>query len=253
MKKLILSIICCTLLTSVFGQDGKEYFDKGISAINDRKLDEAISYFDKSIAAKNDEFIVWYNRGIVKSWQRRLEESIVDFNQAIILNPQFKKSYNSRGNSRQDLTDYQGALADYNMAVSLDSKYIDAIYNRGELYELLGNKDKACEDFNLALNLGDSISQRKVDRCNDTTKSKIVIHSILRLTKSADNKKYGFTSENPIMVGTGPNGGPANQRAYLNLLRDPQGKPVKYERLSSCSITNRTTAYLVWHFLTNMK
>ena len=36
------------------------------------------------------------------------------------------------------------------------------------------------------------------------------------------------------MVGTGPNGGPANQETYLELLRDIKGKPIKYIRIRSC-------------------
>jgi hypothetical protein len=57
---------------------------------------------------------------------------------------------------------------------------------------------------------------------------------ILRLTKKANDATYGFTSGNPIKVCAGPMGGPANERAYLNLLRDMQGKPIDYSRLGSC-------------------
>ncbi len=41
---------------------------------------------------------------------------------------------------------------------------------------------------------------------------------------------YGFIPQRPIKVG----GGPANQRQYLESLRDAQGKKVTYERLGSC-------------------
>jgi hypothetical protein len=59
-------------------------------------------------------------------------------------------------------------------------------------------------------------------------------HVINALFKTADSDKYGFTSHNPVKVGTGPNGGPANQRAYLDLLRDSHGNAIKYQRLQSC-------------------
>jgi hypothetical protein len=58
--------------------------------------------------------------------------------------------------------------------------------------------------------------------------------SITKLTAIADNNKYGFTGELPVKVGIGPKGGPANQRAYLDLLRDPAGNKIKYSRLGSC-------------------
>jgi hypothetical protein len=41
---------------------------------------------------------------------------------------------------------------------------------------------------------------------------------------------YGFIPQRPIKVG----GGPADQRNYLESLRDAQGKKVTYERLASC-------------------
>jgi hypothetical protein len=50
----------------------------------------------------------------------------------------------------------------------------------------------------------------------------------------ATDKRYGFSSEYPVKVGKGPGGGPANQKAYLNLLRDAQGNPIEYVRLGSC-------------------
>jgi hypothetical protein len=58
--------------------------------------------------------------------------------------------------------------------------------------------------------------------------------SITKLTEVAENNKYGFTGELPVKVGIGPKGGPANQRAYLDLLRDSGGNKIKYSRLGSC-------------------
>ncbi len=57
------------------------------------------------------------------------------------------------------------------------------------------------------------------------------IYKITQVTKMADSEKYGLTGEFPVKVGTGPRGGPANQRAYLALLRDGQGNPVQYRRV----------------------
>jgi hypothetical protein len=57
------------------------------------------------------------------------------------------------------------------------------------------------------------------------------LFEITALTKMADSDKYGFTGEFPVKVGTGKRGGPYNQRAYLELLRDGRGKPVEYKRV----------------------
>lgn len=162
------------------------------------------------------------------------EEALLDFEQTVKLAPDNKMGYLNRGTIKKRLTDYEGALADYSYAIKLDPNYSEAYYQRGLLYNLLGKKDDACADFTKAKELGIKNALYKVERCNETTKTTYPIYSILRLTKTADNDKYGFTQENPVKVGTGPESGPANERAYLDLLRDAQGKPIKYQRLSSC-------------------
>jgi tetratricopeptide (TPR) repeat protein len=234
MKKIILTAFCWSILTAVFSQEAQKYYEQGLEKAQAGQLEEAIKLFDKSIELKADEFVAWYNRGIAKSMLDRYEEALPDFDQTLKLYPDYKKGYLNRGTTRKHLTDYEGALADYSYAIQLDQSYTDAYYNRGLVYEMLSKKDSACYDYNKAMELGMKTAQKKVEKCNDTTKSTIVVHPILRLTKTSENDKYGFTSEKPIMVGTGPDGGPANQRAYLNLLRDQQGKPIKYKRLSSC-------------------
>ena len=223
-----------TGLATAFCQDAQKYYDQGIEKAQAGQLEEAIKLFDKSIELKADEYIAWYNRGIAKSMLDRYEDALPDFEQTLKLYPDYKKGFLNRGTTRKHLTDYEGALADYTHAIQLDLNYADAYYNRGLVYEMLSKKDSACNDYNKAKELGMKTAQKKIDKCNDTTISKTVIHPILRLTKKADNDKYGFTSKDPIMIGTGPDGGPANQRAYLDLLRDQQGKPIKYKRLSSC-------------------
>ena len=41
---------------------------------------------------------------------------------------------------------------------------------------------------------------------------------------------YGFSPDNPIHVGGGPNG----QHAFLDALRGPEGQPIAWRRLGSC-------------------
>jgi len=51
---------------------------------------------------------------------------------------------------------------------------------------------------------------------------------------TSDDADYGFTKDKPVKVGSKDEfGGPAAERAYLDGLRDADGKPVKYKRLGS--------------------
>ena len=45
---------------------------------------------------------------------------------------------------------------------------------------------------------------------------------------------YGFTAENPIMVGGGLSEGALNQRRFLNALAGPNGERIYFRRLGSC-------------------
>ena len=234
MKKIILIVSCLALMFTGFGQDARKFYEQGIEQAEAGNFEEAIKLFTKSIDIQPEDYYSWYNRGIAKNRLGLYEESLPDFNQTVKLAPEYKKGYLNRGTTKKRLTDYEGALSDYSYAIKLDTNYPEAYYNRGLVYEMLSIKDSACSDFNKAYENGLKDSKRKVDKCNDTTKSRIIIHPILRLTKTATNKKYGFTSEMPIKVGTGPEGGPGNEKAYLNLLRDAQGKPIKFKRMGSC-------------------
>jgi hypothetical protein len=60
------------------------------------------------------------------------------------------------------------------------------------------------------------------------------IGEIKNLRKTADTRKYGFTDKDPVKVGSLAQSGPDSQRAYLNILRDPQGNKIKFRRLGSC-------------------
>jgi len=55
------------------------------------------------------------------------------------------------------------------------------------------------------------------------------------LTQVADDPTYGFTTENPIKVGSANlREGPRNEKRYLNALRTASGEPLEYERVGSC-------------------
>lgn len=215
-------------------QEAKKYYDQAMDKIEVEQYEEAILLFNKSIEAKSDEFVSWYFRGFAKGMLGLYEESLPDYDQTVKLAPNYKIVYVNRGTTKKHLTDYEGALSDYNYAIKLDSNYADAFYFRGLLYETLNIKDSACANFRKAKELGLEQAEKKIEKCKDTTKLKVPINVILRLTKTASNSNYGFTEENPVKVGTGPNGGAANQKAYFKLLRDSKGKQIKFERLGSC-------------------
>ena len=244
MKKIICFPISFLIFLFSFAQDPVALYKQGNDKANEGKYEEAIVLFSKTIELQPDNYYAWYNRGIAKSRMDQYEEALMDFEQVVKMHPEYKKGYLNRGIARKHLTDYDGAMADFSMSITLDPNYYDAWFNKGLLFELLGNKDSACFNFAKAKEKGAKNADQKIERCNDTSARLPNYFAILRLTKKATSNKYGYTQEDPIKVGYGPNGGPANQEAYLELLRDQHGKPIKYERLGSCCMYDSPSSIL---------
>ena len=230
---LILGLFCIISLQAQI-HDGEFFYKLGLEKAQTGDLEKAVALFDSSIAIKNDEYLAWYNRGIVKGMMGRYEDELPDMEQTIRLNPGYKKAYLNRGTARRHLTDYSGAIADFTLATQLDSTYGEAFYDRGSVYELFGKTDLACADFERAKSQGFERANLKVEHCHDAEYQRRSIHPIVTLTQTAGNFKYGFTPDFPVKVGTGPDGGIENEHAYLDLLRDSKGNPVRYQRINSC-------------------
>jgi len=55
-----------------------------------------------------------------------------------------------------------------------------------------------------------------------------------RIEIYTEDGTYGYSEENPIMVGNSGGSGPQNQRRFLNALMGPNGEAITYIRLDSC-------------------
>jgi tetratricopeptide (TPR) repeat protein len=232
--KIILLILFLLSFRIVFSQDAESLYNDAMKKAESGDIEGAILLLDKSIELKNDEYVAWYNRGICKFLLGYHEGALLDFEQTLVLYPEYKKGYISRGNAKKRLTDYRGAINDYTHVISTDPKYTDGYYNRGLVYEMLGLRDSACVDFQKALDLGLQKASKKTEKCNDPNYDASKISVILSLEQISNDPEYGFTPNKPVKVGQGPDGGAGNESAYLDLLRDHSGKPLKYTRKGSC-------------------
>jgi len=233
MKKTLLLITICLCAYISNGQDAETYYMQGVDSMKAGNFESAILLFQKTTELQPENPYAWYNKGIAEGYIGLDEEALLDFKKATEVEPAYKKAWLNMATTKKHLTDYDGAFNDYRKALQLDSNYQDAYYNLALLYELFEKKDSACLFYEKAKNLGLTAALKKVERCNEKSDTKT--YPILRLKETATDKNYGFTEDMPIMVGSGPDGGgPGNQRAYLNLLRDQMGKKITYERRGSC-------------------
>lgn len=66
-----------------------------------------------------------------------------------------------------------------------------------------------------------------------TTAVQSIDENAFRIVAATDDKTYGYEKNNPVKVGR-VNGGPANERRYLNGLTGPDGEKLIYHRQGSC-------------------
>lgn len=68
-----------------------------------------------------------------------------------------------------------------------------------------------------------------------TIKQTLLDEYTFRIDFYSEDPSYGYTQENPIMVGGAKDGnGPLNERRFLNALTGPNGEEVSYSRDGSC-------------------
>jgi len=150
MKRLLLPLLAALSLPTAVNAEGTEnpyekgslmfYITRSYNRLNAGNFSGALADYD----------IVIENKDIYKKAFGGLEE--------------FDKFYMQRGNAKSNLGDHSGALSDFNKALSLNSSNPLIYYNRGLAWFKLKNTTKGCKDFRKASSLGDSYSDKIVEK-----------------------------------------------------------------------------------------
>lgn len=236
MKKMNSTVLLLIFVSLSMAQDAKKILKDAMDLAKQGKYQESIPLFNKSIEINPADYYAHYNRGLAKLKMNYCEDALKDFNSTLMLSAKYKKTYAPRAAAKKGLTDYEGAVADYTEAITNEPKNGELYFSRGNVNQLLGNKDSACADFAKALKLGRKDENKKLEKCKDDKYDGVKITPVFRLTKNAEDHKYGFSEKNPIKVGTGYDGGPSNEEDYINLLRDVKGWPIYFQRLGTCCV-----------------
>jgi len=229
----IFGFLILLLSSSILAQGNHDHYQLGGKFANEGNYEKAIEHFKQELEREPKNYFAWFNKALCESRLGEHEKSIKDFSQAIALKPDYYKAFMNRAIVKRNLTDYEGALLDLNKSLEIEENYPWAYYHRGIINEYLGNHLHACTDLKRAKELGIEKAEGMVETtCAPERKSNYA--NILYLSKTATDKSYGYSGDNPIKVGFGIKGGPENQRSFLNLLRDGQGNTISYKRAGSC-------------------
>ena len=74
-------------------------------------------------------------------------------------------------------------------------------------------------------------NNNKLNYGSPNVKQTILPNNTFKIDKYTSDKTYGYTKENPIMVG---GVSPTNERIFLNSLIGKNGENISYKRLGSC-------------------
>ena len=77
-----------------------------------------------------------------------------------------------------------------------------------------------------------------MDYGSPNVKQELVNDQMFVIREFATDTTYGYTQENPVMVGGADNEGPLNERRFLNALSGPKAEQISYQRLGSCCLFN---------------
>ena len=150
MKRFLIPLLAAIALPTAVNTEGTENpYQKGSLMFYITRSYNRLNAGDYS-GALADYDIVIENKEIYKKVFDGLEE--------------FDKFYMQRGNAKSNLGDHSGALSDFNKALSLNRSNPLIYYNRGLAWFKLKNTTKGCKDFRKASSLGDSYSDKIVEK-----------------------------------------------------------------------------------------
>ncbi len=136
--------------------DPRYYFQRGLDASRERKIDEAIDYYSKGISLKPNNHVLaffYVGRASVYEFDGKTDQAIKDYSQAIELNPDFDIAYYARGELYHNTNKFDMAIEDYSTSIRLDPDNVKVHFKRGNTKFAIGQYAEAIADFNEAIRL----------------------------------------------------------------------------------------------------
>src|SRR5262245_58392431 len=107
----------------------EDTFQQGITALQARDYDLALSCFNIVIQASPDLAPAYEGRGLAHAGKQAFDRAIADHTEAIRLSPRTAGTYYNRGNARLGLKEFDAAIADFTQAIAVNRGYAEAFNN----------------------------------------------------------------------------------------------------------------------------
>lgn len=131
----------------------ENWFQKGLTALQDHNYDDAIKAFTLSIETFPQDYEAFNNRGIAWFYKNEHDKAIEDYSKAININPEFTEAYNNRGAAWFYLKEFQKAVDDCSRVIALKPDDYEAYNYRGTARYYLGQYQAAIDDCTRSIEL----------------------------------------------------------------------------------------------------
>jgi len=151
MKKGIFLILLALFLGGALplrAQYDKDVFSfRGRTALQDGKLNDALSNFNILVQLDTTDYWSFFYRGITKYNLGDIRGARKDFSTAVRLNPVFTSGYHYRAITESRSGDYDAALTDLETAIGLRPGSAGLYFTRGVTFFLSRQFERAVQDF----------------------------------------------------------------------------------------------------------
>ena len=149
MKTRLIILLLLVLPLSSYAQYDKEVFSfRGRLALQEGRLNEAVSNFNILAQLDSTDYWTFFYRGIAKYNLGDIRGARADFSTAVRQNPVFTSGYHYRAITESRSGQYDEALKDLEKAIELRPGSPGLYYTRGVTFFLSRQFERAVEDFN---------------------------------------------------------------------------------------------------------
>ena len=141
-------LLALALSLTAHAQYDKDVFSfRGRTALQDGRLQEAVSNFNILAQLDSTDYWTFFYRGIAKYNLGDIRGAKADFSTAVRLNPVFTSGYHYRAITESRTGNYDGALKDLEQAIRLRPGSAGLYFTRGVTFFLSRQFERAITDF----------------------------------------------------------------------------------------------------------
>ena len=150
---LILILFPCRL------QGYENWFERGMTSLETRRLKDAIDAFSLTIEIIPHDFEAYNNRGVAWFLKGEHTKAMEDFNEALAINPRLAQAYCNRGIVWFHKGKFDFAIEDSSGALEINPRFFQAYSTRGAAWTQKGAYIEAIRDYEKAQKLDPGDSQ----------------------------------------------------------------------------------------------